>query len=56
MTSLSKTRCVIFDCDGTLVDGQASICEAMETAFAGADLARLDRFAGAGVGLANGKT
>ena len=39
MTSLSKTRCVIFDCDGTLVDGQASICEAMETAFAGADLA-----------------
>jgi phosphoglycolate phosphatase len=24
----------VFDCDGTLVDGQASICEAMETAFA----------------------
>ena len=33
------TSCVIFDCDGTLVDGQASICEAMETAFAGAGLA-----------------
>ena len=39
MNPSSKTRCVIFDCDGTLVDGQASICEAMETAFAGADLA-----------------
>ena len=37
------TRCVIFDCDGTLVDGQASICEAMETAFAGADLVAPDR-------------
>ena len=39
MNPSSKTHCVIFDCDGTLVDGQASICEAMETAFAGADLA-----------------
>ena len=28
----------IFDCDGTLIDGQASICEAMEAAFAGFDL------------------
>ncbi len=27
-------RLAIFDCDGTLIDGQASICEAMETAFA----------------------
>jgi phosphoglycolate phosphatase len=27
-------RLAIFDCDGTLVDGQANICEAMETAFA----------------------
>ena len=26
----AATTCVIFDCDGTLVDGQASICEAME--------------------------
>lgn len=24
----------VFDCDGTLIDGQASICEAMEAAFA----------------------
>lgn len=31
-------RLAIFDCDGTLVDGQASICEAMETAFAAAAL------------------
>lgn len=27
-------KLVVFDCDGTLVDGQASICEAMEAAFA----------------------
>ncbi len=27
-------RLAIFDCDGTLIDGQASICEAMEAAFA----------------------
>ena len=27
-------RLAVFDCDGTLVDGQASICEAMEAAFA----------------------
>lgn len=26
-------KAAIFDCDGTLVDGQASICEAMEQAF-----------------------
>lgn len=31
-------RLAIFDCDGTLIDGQASICEAMETAFAAFDL------------------
>lgn len=31
-------KLAIFDCDGTLVDGQASICEAMETAFAAARL------------------
>ena len=37
------TRLAVFDCDGTLVDGQASICEAMEQAFAGADLAAPDR-------------
>src|SRR6218665_1282219 len=27
-------RLAVFDCDGTLIDGQASICDAMETAFA----------------------
>lgn len=27
-------RLAVFDCDGTLVDGQASICSAMEQAFA----------------------
>lgn len=31
-------KLAIFDCDGTLVDGQASICEAMESAFAAANL------------------
>jgi phosphoglycolate phosphatase len=28
------TRLVIFDCDGTLTDGQAAVCKAMDTAFA----------------------
>lgn len=37
------TRLAVFDCDGTLVDGQASICEAMEAAFAGAALPCPDR-------------
>lgn len=27
-------RLAVFDCDGTLVDGQASICDAMDAAFA----------------------
>lgn len=27
-------KLAVFDCDGTLIDGQASICEAMEDAFA----------------------
>ena len=31
-------RLAIFDCDGTLSDGQAAVCEAMETAFAEAGL------------------
>jgi phosphoglycolate phosphatase len=31
-------KLAVFDCDGTLVDGQASICQAMELAFAGAGL------------------
>ncbi len=34
-----------FDCDGTLVDGQASICAAMDKAFAAAGLALPDRHA-----------
>jgi phosphoglycolate phosphatase len=33
----------VFDCDGTLVDGQASICEAMEAAFAAHGLRAPDR-------------
>jgi len=36
-------RLAIFDCDGTLVDGQAAICNAMETAFASAGLPAPDR-------------
>ncbi len=32
------SRIAIFDCDGTLVDGQANVCEAMEEAFAAASL------------------
>ncbi|WP_209346961.1 HAD-IA family hydrolase [Pontixanthobacter sp. CEM42] len=36
-------KLAVFDCDGTLVDGQASICEAMEIAFGLADLPAPDR-------------
>ena len=36
-------RLAIFDCDGTLVDGQAAICNSMETAFASAGLPAPDR-------------
>ena len=32
-------KLAVFDCDGTLIDGQASICHAMERAFAGEGLA-----------------
>jgi phosphoglycolate phosphatase len=32
-------KLAVFDCDGTLVDGQAAVCEAMEIAFARAGLA-----------------
>lgn len=39
------TRLALFDCDGTLVDSQADICTAMETAFAGAGLPAPDRHA-----------
>ncbi|MCB2088943.1 MAG: HAD-IA family hydrolase [Sphingomonadaceae bacterium] len=37
------SRLAIFDCDGTLVDGQASICESMEDAFAAGGLPAPDR-------------
>ena len=36
-------KLAVFDCDGTLVDGQASICAAMERAFAEAALPAPDR-------------
>ncbi|MGD9665463.1 MAG: HAD-IA family hydrolase [Novosphingobium sp.] len=36
-------RLAVFDCDGTLVDGQADICEAMELAFARCALPAPDR-------------
>jgi phosphoglycolate phosphatase len=36
-------KLAVFDCDGTLVDGQASICEAMEAAFAAHGLTAPDR-------------
>ncbi|RZV30532.1 MAG: HAD family hydrolase [Sphingomonadaceae bacterium] len=36
-------RLAVFDCDGTLVDGQAPVCNAMEAAFASVDLAAPDR-------------
>nr|WP_202392345.1 HAD-IA family hydrolase [Qipengyuania citrea] len=34
---------VVFDCDGTLVDGQAAICETMELAFRNTGLAAPER-------------
>ncbi|GAA4051500.1 HAD-IA family hydrolase [Parerythrobacter jejuensis] len=37
------TRLAVFDCDGTLVDGQAPVCDAMEVAFAEAGLPAPDR-------------
>jgi phosphoglycolate phosphatase len=38
-------RLAVFDCDGTLVDGQAAVCDAMDAAFAAAGLAPPDRHA-----------
>ncbi|MEO7246936.1 MAG: HAD-IA family hydrolase [Novosphingobium sp.] len=38
-------KLAVFDCDGTLVDGQGSICTAMEQAFAHAGLSAPDRHA-----------
>ena len=37
------TKLAVFDCDGTLVDGQAAICETMEQAFEAAGLPLPDR-------------
>lgn len=34
-----STKLAVFDCDGTLVDGQAAVCSAMEQAFADCGLA-----------------
>ena len=34
-----SVRLAVFDCDGTLVDGQADVCAAMDTAFAATGLA-----------------
>ena len=36
-------KLVVFDCDGTLVDSQAAICNSMDAAFAAAGLPRPDR-------------
>lgn len=36
-------KLAVFDCDGTLVDGQAPVCDAMEAAFAAAGLPTPDR-------------
>ena len=37
------TKLAVFDCDGTLIDGQASICRAMDDAFAQAALPPPDK-------------
>lgn len=42
---MSVIRLAVFDCDGTLVDGQADVCWAMERAFARAGLAAPDNSA-----------
>ena len=36
-------RCAVFDCDGTLVDGQAAVCDSMVAAFAEAGLPEPNR-------------
>lgn len=38
------TKLVIFDCDGTLTDGQAAVCKAMDLAFARNDLPAPDPY------------
>jgi len=39
MTSDPSIRLAVFDCDGTLIDGQAAVCEAMRSGFAEVGLA-----------------
>jgi len=36
-------KLAVFDCDGTLVDGQAAVCDAMEIAFAEAGIPKPER-------------
>jgi phosphoglycolate phosphatase len=38
-----SVRLAVFDCDGTLSDGQAGVCDAMDRAFAAAGLAAPDQ-------------
>lgn len=38
-----SVRLAVFDCDGTLSDGQAGVCDAMDAAFTAAGLAAPDR-------------
>ncbi len=38
-----SVKLAVFDCDGTLVDGQASICNAMDAAFTACEAALPDR-------------
>lgn len=40
---MADVRLAVFDCDGTMVDGQADICEAMEQAFVHCALPAPDR-------------
>ena len=40
---MSAVRLAVFDCDGTLVDGQAAICQTMEAAFASTGLVAPER-------------
>jgi len=45
MAGSETVRLVVFDCDGTLADGQAAICTAMEQAFADTGLLPPERHA-----------
>lgn len=43
MSPAPPPRLAVFDCDGTLVDSAAEVCDTMEAAFAAADLRPPDR-------------